>query len=100
MFLQEVSGAFIAAARAHPALAARYVVLAPAALDARRDQNSVLLLARAYLVSDQFDAAQRVLLHVLTDHPALTPESLSICTAFGLVPSMTSPGVATKIPPG
>ena len=52
---QEVSGAFIAAARAHPGLSARYAVLAPRALDAKRDQNSVLLLSRA-----AFDASRAV----------------------------------------
>jgi hypothetical protein len=52
VFLQEASAALVAAARRHPILAARYALLPPRNLDARRNQNSLILVSRA-----RFDAA-------------------------------------------
>jgi len=43
IFLQEVAATFVAMARADPVLGARFHVLAPAELDGKRDQNSVVL---------------------------------------------------------
>ena len=52
VFLQEASAALVTAARRHPVLSARFALLAPRNLDARRNQNSLILVRR-----DAFDAA-------------------------------------------
>ncbi len=37
--------------------------------------KSLVPLARCHVAMEQFDSAQRVLLHVVTDHPSITPDS-------------------------
>lgn len=38
-------------------------------------QGSLVTLARSYLALGEYDAGERVLQHVVTDHPAITPDS-------------------------
>jgi len=38
--------------------------------------RSLVPLARCHVALNEFDSAERVLLHVMTNHPAITPESL------------------------
>ena len=65
IFLQEASAALVRKARAHPALSRWHDVLLPDALDARRDQNSVILVdRRRFNTRGAVDAPQRVLDHV------------------------------------
>lgn len=52
VFLQECSAAFVDALTATPALEQQYHVLKPAALDVKRDQNSLILVAK-----NSFDAS-------------------------------------------
>mmetsp|Transcript_63600 Transcript_63600/g.207485 ORF Transcript_63600/g.207485 Transcript_63600/m.207485 type:complete len:541 (-) Transcript_63600:88-1710(-) len=49
IFLQEVAGAFIERLEKHPQLGDRFVVLVPQAADYVRDQNSIILVAKARL---------------------------------------------------
>lgn len=48
VFLQETASVFVKKAEAHQALSARFFVARAATLDAKRDQNSVMLLGRDY----------------------------------------------------
>jgi len=52
VFLQESATAFVQKAGAHEELSDRYFIARAATLDAKRDQNSIVLLGRAYFVED------------------------------------------------
>jgi hypothetical protein len=68
IFLQEVSGALVRAARAHPALSERFAVLLPDRFDARRDQNSVVLVdRRRFAPARAADATAQVLAELRGD---------------------------------
>lgn len=53
IFLQEASAALVGHIISHPILGARYHVLAPEKLDGKRDQNSIMLVAKSrFSISD------------------------------------------------
>ena len=48
IFLQETASVFVKTTEAHPTLASRFFLAKAATLDAKRDQNSIVLLSRAF----------------------------------------------------
>jgi len=48
VFLQETAGVFVGKASRHEELSSRYFIAKAAMLDAKRDQNSIMLLGRSY----------------------------------------------------
>jgi len=57
IFMQEVAGAFVEAFQAHEQLSKRFLVLAPRSIDHVRDQNSIILVAKARLPPDMDPAS-------------------------------------------
>ena len=68
IFLQEASSALVSKARAHPVLSKQFKVLIPEAFDPRRDQNSVILVARdCFDPAGAADVTSRVLEFIVGD---------------------------------
>ena len=68
VFVQEAASSFVEAVKTH-ALGERYIALAPAALDPKRDQNSLVLVSKAKFGMDEFTELSNDVLASSTNAP-------------------------------
>lgn len=66
--MQETAAAFVDQVQLNSELMERYVLLSPANLDGRRDQNSVILLNRElFVATDYVDVTRQVRIEIIRD---------------------------------
>ena len=72
IFVQEAASSFVAAAKAH-ALGEKYEIIAPASLDPKRDQNSLVLVKKGFGAFEEVDV-----LSSLSDAPVAAGDLLVV----------------------
>ena len=80
VFVQEAASSFVEAVKTH-ALGERYIVLAPAALDPKRDQNSLVLVSKAKFGMDEFAELSGDVLASLTNAPVANGDLVVVASS-------------------